>query len=637
MEPAAIDPVEADGSIRVMTCAIRHRGPDAEGAWMDARAGVALGHRRLAIVDLTVEGSQPMHSPSGRYVIVFNGEIYNFQELRAELPGIPWRGHSDTEVLLAGFDRWGIHAMLQRCSGMFAFAVWDRRERHLTLGRDRFGEKPLYYGCQGRRLLFASELKAFQKLPGFTAEIDRSALATFIQHGYIPAPYSIYQGIRKLLPGTILQIVPERLPEFENPLSYWSLENAVSASALDPFRGSREEAIAELEIMLRRATRQQMMADVPLGAFLSGGVDSSTIVALMQAQSGVKVRTFSIGFHEESHNEAPYAAAVAKHLGTDHTEFYVSSTEALAVVPRIPEIYDEPFADSSQIPTYLVSQLARQHVTVSLSGDAGDELFGGYDRYAFVRRIAERLAPIPSSLRRLGGNLISGIPPRAWNMAIQAMRLNRLQRRVHVSGDRAHKLAEILRYSRPEDIYYRAISLWDSHDNPALGAVGHKTSANAKNVWTHIPDLTHRMMALDMSMYLPDDILVKVDRAAMAVSLETRVPLLDHRVVEFVWRLPLGFKVREGVAKWILRQVLYRYVPPALIERPKMGFGVPIGPWLRGPLRPWADELLREDRLLQDGFFSAELIRQRWREHLSGDRNWQNQLWPVLMFQAWLK
>lgn len=623
-----------------MSASIVSRGPDDCGVWLDAEAGVALAHRRLSILDLSPAGHQPMLSASGQYVIAFNGEIYNHLELRAEVEKIgstvKWRGHSDTETLLAGFEAWGIEATLKKAVGMFALALWDRSARTLTLARDRLGEKPLYYGWQGDTFLFASELKALKAHPAFQGKIDRDSLALMLRHNYIPAPYSIYQGIRKLLPGTSLHLVPGKREG--KPVPYWSLCEVAERGQAQPFAGNEAEAIATLERLLLESISLQMIADVSLGAFLSGGVDSSTVVALMQAQSSRPVKTFTIGFHEAGYDEAGYARAVAQHLGTEHTELYVTSEQTRAVIPQLPALYDEPFADSSQIPTFLISQLARRHVTVSLSGDAGDELFGGYNRYLWAASIWRKLGRIPVPLRQLAADSVSMLSTQSWNRlyALVSMMLP-LRLRVSRLGDKLHKLAEILAASSPEGIYWDLVSHWKHPTHIAIGTIEPPTVLTERSTWPALRDFEQRIMYLDAMSYLPDDILAKVDRAAMGVSLETRVPLLDHRVVEFAWQLPLSMKIRQGQGKWILRQVLYKYVPKELIERPKMGFGVPIDSWLRGPLQEWAEALLDASRLKREGFFNPAPIRQKWREHLSGERNWQYYLWDVLMFQAWLE
>jgi asparagine synthase (glutamine-hydrolysing) len=621
---------------------IRHRGPDDEGVWVDAERGVALAHRRLSIVDLSAAGHQPMTSPSERFVLAFNGEIYNHLDLRRELErshgSIGWHGHSDTETLLAGFDAWGIVATLQKAIGMFAFAVWDREQCALILGRDRVGEKPLYYGWHGqghaRALLFGSELKALRAHPAFTTEIDRDTLAQFMRHGYVPAPGSIYRGTHKLPPGTVAWL---RAPDAPVELTtYWSASEVMLRGAQAPLDLGPTEAVDRLEALLKDAVRQQMVADVALGAFLSGGVDSSTIVALMQAQSSRPVRSFSIGFHEPGFNEAEHAKAVAAHLGTDHTELYVTAAQALEVVPQLPAMYDEPFADSSQIPTHLVAQLARRHVTVALSGDAGDELFGGYTRYLLTQRLWGRISRLPAPLRRVVAAALMAVPEAGWDRAASlAGRVLPLSRRLSHLGEKLHKGARAMTEPNCDALYLELVSLWR---DPTALVPGSREPATVlsgtDSPLRALPDVP-RMMAYDLLTYLPDDILVKVDRAAMAVSLETRVPLLDHRVIEFAWQLPQALKLRDGVTKWALREVLYRHVPRALIDRPKMGFGVPIDQWLRGPLRDWAELLLGERELSADGLLDPTLIRRAWQAHVSGKANLQYALWNVLMFQAW--
>ncbi len=629
--------------LRRMTDSILHRGPDSDGHWLDADAGIAMGHRRLAIVDLTAAGAQPMESVSGRYVIAFNGEIYNHLAIRTDLQNDgqapAWRGHADTETLLAGFDAWGIEATLKKCIGMFAIALWDRQSRTLTLARDRLGEKPLYYGWQGtgtsRVFLFGSELKALRAHPAFTAEIDRDALAGYFRHMAMPATYSIYQGIQKLAPGAILSVSLSAPQPVIN--AYWSATNAIEQGTAHPFAGGADQAVEELDRLLRDAVNKQMTADVPLGAFLSGGVDSSTVVALMQAQSQRAIKTFSIGFYEEAFNEARYAKAVAEHLGTDHTEFYVTAQQALDVIPQLPTLYDEPFADSSQIPTYLVSKLARGHVTVSLSGDAGDELFCGYQRYSTTAELWRRLSSIPAPVRVGAARAFEKVPPRMLNALGRQISSKPRWARL---GDRVHKGLELVDSDSLIELYTRLISNWKDPSSLVIGS--RETETVLTGLSRSFASLSgiEQLMALDLVTYLPDDILTKVDRAAMGVSLETRVPMLDHRVVEFAWSLPLQYKLRaEGAVrtnKWVLRQVLHRYVPRQLVERPKMGFGVPIDSWLRGPLRDWAENLLDESRLRKEGILNAAEVRQKWAEHISGRRNWQNQLWSVLMFQAWL-
>jgi len=631
---------ELKAVVTSMARVLSHRGPDDEGIWVDAPAGIALGHRRLSVIDLSPEGHQPMSSSSGRYSISFNGEIYNFREIRAELEalGHRFRGHSDTEVALAAIDQWGLKRALKRFVGMFAFGLWDRREHILYLARDRMGEKPLYYGqCQGA-FMFASELKALHEVPGWTGTIDRDALALFLRHSYVPGPYSIYTDIRKLTPGTLLAIDRNYATgQFPKQETYWSVGAAVEHGRRGAMIVDAAAAAEELDRLLRKAIVEKMVADVPLGAFLSGGIDSSAVVALMQAQSPRPVRTFTIGFHESNYNEAEAAKAVARHLGTDHTEMYVSPTEAMAVIPRLPQLYDEPFADPSQIPTFLVSELARRHVTVTLSGDGGDELFGGYTRYFLGKEIWRKIGWMPLWLRRIGARVAVGVSPRTWKTILRSAPVLFGGVRVLNPDHKVHRLAAILKVRDPVQIYRLLVSHWEEPAAMVLGATEPPTALSEPYSSTGPSDFTEQMMYLDMISYLPDDILVKVDRASMGVSLEARVPLLDHRLVEFVWKLPLSRKIRGGEGKWLLRQVLYKYVPRELIDRPKMGFGVPIDSWLRGPLRDWAEAYLAQDRLMQEGFLSPQPIRDKWSEHLSGKRDWQYYLWDVLMFETWLE
>lgn len=624
---------------RDMANAIAYRGPDDSGVWADADAGIALAHRRLSILELSAAGHQPMLSACGRYVIAFNGEIYNHLELRSELEkdlGAQWRGHSDTETLLAAIALWGIEETLKKSLGMFAFALWDRVARNLILARDRLGEKPLYYGWLGDSFLFGSELKALKAHPAFNTEVNRDALALLMRHNYIPAPYSIWQGISKLPPGSFLSVsVAKPEPRVSH---YWSGKKIIEKGLCSPFAGSAEEAVSELESLLLAAVGQQMVADVPLGAFLSGGIDSSTIVALMQAQSIRPVRTFSIGFHEAQYNEAAYAKAVARHIGTDHTELYVTAADALNVIPRLPTLYDEPFSDSSQIPTFLVSQLAREQVAVSLSGDGGDELFCGYNRYLLTNRLWRKLSRLPIGVRKSMAVLLTAWSPATWNcLANPLMKASPGRFRQMNVGDKLHKGAQVLSCQTVGELYLNLVSHWQDPASLVIGATEPPTALNFSELQPSTTKDIERMMALDMLSYLPDDILTKVDRAAMGVSLETRVPFLDHRVVEFAWKLPLQYKLRDGIGKWVLREVLYKYVPKGLIDRPKMGFGVPIDNWLRGPLLEWADALLNENRLRSEGFFNPLPIKIKWQEHLSGKRNWHYYLWDILMFQAWLE
>ena len=625
-----------------MNESIRHRGPDQADVWTDPESHVAMAFNRLAILDLSPAGYQPMQSASGRYIITFNGEVYNHRALRDELVakghGQEWRGHSDTETLLAAIESWGVGGALERATGMFAFALWDRAERSLTLARDRLGEKPLYYGRQGvgDAFFFASELKALAQHPDFRPEIDRDALALFLRYNYVPAPFTVYRGIAKLEPGSFLTL--DRAAAEPRIEEYWSGAKAAETGVADPLRLSPEEMIDALEQLLESSIGQQMIADVPLGAFLSGGVDSSTVVALMQKLSSRPVKTFTIGFHEKSYNEAEHAKAVARHLRTDHTELYVTPEEARAVIPRLPQMYDEPFADSSQIPTHLVSALARRHVTVALSGDGGDELFGGYTRYLLTAELWGKISGVPRPLRVAAARMMKVLPPSAWTKIGQvAGRMLPRIAQFDRLGDKVHKGAPLLHSRSPAELYGGMLSLWRDPASLVIGANEPPSQATGATPELHGLGMIERMMALDMLGYLPDDILAKVDRAAMAISLETRVPFLDHRVVEFAWRIPFGMKIRDGQTKWILRQLLNRHLPSELFERPKMGFGVPIDSWLRGPLREWAEELLDERRLLNEGYFRPESIRRTWEAHLGGRVNEQYRLWTVLMFQSWLE
>jgi asparagine synthase (glutamine-hydrolysing) len=620
-----------------MADSIRHRGPDDSGMWVDSGAGIALGFRRLAILDLSPTGHQPMASTDGRYMIIFNGEVYNFADLRGELSarGHAFRGTSDTEIMLAAISEWGLEAAVKRFNGMFAFAVWDRQTRCLHLVRDRLGVKPLYYCRMGAVFLFGSELKALRAHPAFAAEIYREALALYLRYSYIPAPWSIYRNVSKLPPASILSLKADSPAASPQPQPYWSAREIAEQGAGGPLPQKDPELIDQLDGILRASVRERMIADVPLGAFLSGGIDSSAIVALMQAQSGRPVKTFTIGFRDSGFDEAGYARAVARHLGTEHTELYVTPEEARAVIPGLPQLYDEPFADASQIPTFLVSQLARQHVTVSLSGDGGDELFGGYNRYFWTRRIWGAVGWMPAGLRKSLGGFLAGLSGEDWQKANAALPS---RRRLPNIADKASRLGEMLEAGTVEETYLNLISQWKQPETVVLEAREPLTLPRQPGQWPRLPTFTDRMMYLDLVTYLPDDILAKLDRAAMGVSLEGRVPYLDdQRVVEFAWRLPQRAKIRDGKGKWILRQVLYRYVPPKLIERPKMGFGVPIDSWLRGPLREWAETLLDAGRLQREGFLNPEPVRLKWAEHLSGKRNGQYPLWNILMFQAWLQ
>lgn len=622
--------------LREMTDALQHRGPDDEGQWADASSGIALGQRRLSIIDLSPLGHQPMCSESGRYWTIFNGEVYNYLELRKELPGVAWRGNSDTEVMLAAIERWGLERAVQRFVGMFAFALWDTRERLLHLVRDRIGIKPLYYGFVGDAVLFGSELKALRCHPEFMGEIDRDALALFVRHNYIPQPYSIYRDTHKLTPGTILTL---RAPSDRDarPQSYWCMRQIAEAGQADPFTGSPVEAIEQLKSLLSESVRLRMIADVPVGAFLSCGIDSTTVVALMQAQTAQRVKTFSIGFLNQEYDEAPYAAEIARHLGTDHTELYARPEEALELIPSLPYYYDEPFSDSSQIPTMLVSALARKQVTVSMSGDGGDELFAGYQRYMLGQQVAH-LLKIPKYVRLFGARVISGgvgMWPERWlpNINISNSRpLGDL-----LSRRRLDKLRLALQCDTVEQLYLPVISHATAPTELVLASREPLTTMTDRSRWSRLNSSVHQMMYLDLLTYLPDDVLTKVDRASMSVALEARVPLLDHRVVEFSWRLPLSLKLRQGVAKWILKQIAYSFVPKKLLQQPKRGFTVPLGAWLRGPLRAWAEDLIDETAVRNQGFLNTQFVRSLWKNHLRGTADNHAVLWDVISFQAWLR
>lgn len=623
--------------VEQMAWRIKHRGPDDAGIWLNQSGDLAMAHRRLAIIDLSPTGHQPMTSPCGRFTLVFNGEIYNHPDLRTDLERegghFDWRGHSDTETLLASLRYWGVEKTLQRVNGMFAFALWDSTEHRLFLARDRMGEKPLYYGNNGGCFLFGSELKSFKAHPHWQAEIDRNALALYMRYNNVPTPWSIYQGIKKLPPAHFV-VIHEAGQQVSEPHCYWNLAEIVEQQVAIQAGDDSDALVDELDGLLRDAVYSRMAADVPLGAFLSGGFDSTMVVALMQAQSPLPIKTFTIGFHEQGYNEAVHARAVAAHLGTDHTELYVTPEEVMAVISRLPTIWDEPFSDSSQIPTLLVSELARKHVTVSLSGDGGDELFCGYNRYTQGYQIWHKLQLLPASLRQLIGSLMQVFPGASLEYL-----LSFLPKRFQIPhlADRLLKLAEVVKEKSNESYYHHLVSHWKEPDRLVLGAKEPPTIFNLTEQHPKLTDFREQMMYLDSKTYLPDDILTKVDRASMAVSLEARVPLLDHRVVEFAWKVPMLLKYRDGKGKWLLREVLYRYVPRELMERPKMGFGVPIEHWLGGSLREWSEALLGESRLRDEGFFDPVPIRKMWQEHVAGKRRWHYCLWGVLMFQQWIE
>ncbi len=627
--PARLD---LEASACRMAAELVHRGPDDAGVWKDPAHGLALAHRRLAIIDVSPHGHQPMVSVSGRYVVVYNGEIYNFEELRAELQGSghaqDWRGHSDTEVFLAAVEAWGLDVALTRVVGMFAIALWDRETRTLTLARDRIGEKPLYYGRIEQTFCFASELKAIRALWGSRLEIDPPVVSEFMQFGYVPSPRCIYRGLSKLAPGHYVQVGPDR--PLGNPKAFWQLSNAAQVELTAQLaRADDLQLVDLLHDRLKTSVRLQMMSDVPLGAFLSGGVDSSAVVALMQSQSDRRVRTFTIGFHEKAFDEAPYAKAVAEHLGTDHTELYVPAAEAAAVIPDLPRIYDEPFADSSQIPTTLVSRLTRQHVTVSLSGDGGDELFAGYPRYGITAGLWRQMSRLPMSLRVAVAGMLKSVSPQIWDNALSVFPGALRQR---VNGRRVHRLAQLLVTRTLAEMYVCLMSQWQPEEGLVLGLDGYGSYSRP---WSDRGGAIEQMRSWDIRQYLPDDLLVKVDRAAMSASLESRAPLLDYRVVELAFALPEQALVRDGQTKWILRRVLDRYVPRKLIDRPKAGFSVPLAQWIRGPLREWAQDLLDPVTLRAQARLDYERVALLWEQHQSGKYDRSYYLWNVLMFQAW--
>lgn len=615
-----------------MTQTLSHRGPDDSGVWLSEQAGIAFGQRRLAIIDLSSMGHQPMVSANGRYTITFNGEVYNFRELKAELErcGVQFRGHSDTEVIVEGFAQWGVKSTIARLNGMFAIAAWDAGERQLFLARDRMGEKPLYWAVFDGLVLFGSELKALRAHPGWKPSLNRGAIAAFLRHGYVPGPFTIYEGVCKLPPAGLVKIVSGGGPDVG---AYWDLAGVVSQGQRDTLRADEEGLVDELEALLHDAVSRRMIADVPLGAFLSGGYDSSTVVALMQKASPRPVRTFTISFENPEFDEAKHAEAVARHLGTDHTTFPVSGADALDVVPKLAEMYDEPFADPSEIPTHIVSALTRKRVKVALSGDGGDELFSGYNRYQWTQNVWRQSAKMPLVFRRLASSSIRAVPPSTLDRIARCVPYFRRVPRV---GQKAHRLAQILSLPSIDSLYHQVIA--SHHPNPdslVKGAQEVRTACWGQNLEALLPNPVDRMRYLDMCTYLPDDILTKVDRASMAVALEVRVPLLDHRVVEWVWKLPSSQNARARRPKHLLRRVLARHVPDHLVERPKMGFGVPLADWLRGPLRNWAEDLMSEACLSAGDIFDVEGIRSLWTEFLSGDNERHFLIWNVLMFQAW--
>ena len=626
-----------------MNSAISHRGPDTNGTWFDENSGIVLGHQRLSIIDLSAAGNQPMLSNSQRFVLTYNGEIYNHLEIRKELErsnaNIKWSGNSDTEVLLEAIDFWGVENTLQKIDGMFAFGLWDQKTRSLILARDRIGEKPLYFGWQGKGdnkvFIFSSELKSLKVHPEFNREINRDAIALQLRHISIPAPYSIYKNIYKLLPGHYLQLSENDLKNNLLPQSkiYWSLAEKAIYGYDNQLSLSEASIQNDLEKQLHSTVKKQMISDVPLGVFLSGGTDSTIIAALMQSQSDQPIKTFTIGFDENNYDEAKYAKKISKHLGTNHTELYISSKTAMEVVPKIPTIYDEPFSDSSQIPTFLVSELAKQQVKVALSGDGGDELFCGYNRHVMSKKFSNIFRLVPISFRKTLSSGLHSISPQSWNKI--STLLPGLKNHTNF-GDKIHKFGYALKAKTLYDLYYILRSHWQNPTEVVIDSKEPGTFLTQFRPNLHKLNIQQQMMVLDTLTYLPDDILVKVDRASMASSLETRAPFLDHKLIEYVWKIPHALKFKNGQGKWILKKILNKYVPSNLTERPKMGFGVPLDIWLRGPLRDWAENLLNEKRLKHDGYFTEKLIRDKWKEHLSGKQNWQDLLWNVLMFQAWI-
>jgi asparagine synthase (glutamine-hydrolysing) len=622
-----------------MAEAMAHRGPDDQDEWVDETEGLAVAYRRLAIIDTSELGHQPMASSCGRYVLVYNGEIYNHREMRRALEGRGrrFRGHSDTEVLIEAISEWGLEATLRKTNGMFGLAVWDRKRRLLCLARDRLGEKPLYYGWNGRTFLFASEVRALSARNDFEGQINRDSLSLLIRFNFIPARYSIFDGIQKLAPGSFVEVSPDKPGELPTPRLYWSLHDVVRDGASNGHKVDEREALELFEELFLDSVERRLISDVPLGAFLSGGIDSSLVVAAMSRLSSVPVRTFTIGFPNAAFNEAREAAAVAQHLGTDHTELYVSPQEAIDTIPRLPALYDEPFADSSQIPTQLVAELARKDVTVALSGDGGDESFAGYPRHKFAQRLAPFLSHLPRRGRMLVARAARARSAAEWDRTFaQIDRMVPARLRVSRPGDKLGRAADLFGIDNPDLLYRDLLATSPNPTSFVLGASEPATILTEPQSWPPGLSPMQMMMYLDTAIYLPDDILTKVDRATMATSLEARVPFLDHRLVEFAWGLPTNLKYRRGQSKYLPKQMLAKYVPSRLFERPKMGFGVPLDEWLRGPLREWAEDLLDENRMQTDGYLNHENVRKMWVEHLSGVRDRKYNLWGILMFQAWL-
>ena len=637
-----IDQVTLASWIHKSTEQLQHRGPDDFGTWTDSKSGIALGHRRLSVLDPSPQGHQPMISQDENLILTYNGEIYNFAELRKDLAaeGTQCKSQSDTEALIAAISKWGLLKTLGKINGMFAFALWDRQKQQLQLVRDRFGQKPLYYGWAKKNFVFGSELSALLEFPGFEKTIDRESVQLLLQHSNIPAPHTIYHDCWKLMPGTVLTVTPQDL-EYRNlrkPETFWSPVVAATESLSSPLELPADQAVKSLEVELNDAISRCMVADVPIGAFLSGGIDSSLVTALMQQNSRTPIKTFSIGFVDQGYNEALDAKKIAQAIGTDHTELYLTSRDAQSIIPDIPKIYDEPFADSSQLPTHLVSKLARQHVTVSLSGDGGDELFGGYNRYMWSQRLGKIVTGYPRWLRSWLARRVHSLSPEQWDrMYSMVTKYSATKRPITQFGDKLYKLGNMINALDCGEMYWRLVSQWEDPSSAVIGGGKTPHPRHKYYEWPQINNLVQQIMLLDTIFYLPNDILVKLDRASMAVGLEARVPLLDHKLFEFAWRLPLNLKVHNGSGKWILREVLSYYIPRPLFERPKMGFGVPLANWLRNDLREWAEELLSINNLRNTGYFDPKIVRTVWREHLSGAHNHQYQLWPILMFQAWLE
>ena len=623
-----------------MCSTLVNRGPDDFGSWVDQKSGIAMSHRRLAIQDTSLAGHQPMVSRSSRYVIVYNGEIYNYRILRRELKktGYIFSGQSDTEVLLAAIEIWGLNMALSKFIGMFAFALWDRSNRELYLARDRVGEKPLYYGFFGNVLLFGSELKALEIHDSFIKKINRDAISLLLRYNYIPAPYSIYDNVYKVKPGTFLAIKPQKQKISITEHVYWSFRNIVKRERPNNKINNYEEAMLSVKDTLTESIRGQMIADVPLGAFLSGGIDSSLVVSIMQSLSSNRIKTYTIGFDYSEHNEAYDAKSIANYLGTEHTELYVTASQALDVIPKIPNIFDEPFADSSQIPTYLISELARTDVTVSLSGDGGDELFGGYNRYHQGYSTWKNLSRMPYPINYICSEIIHSINPDKWNILYNYLGKYIANRKDHKNiGDKLYKMADIVKINNPQDMYSSLISFWSNTEEVVLNSSEPMSIPRDYDNWIGSLDDRENMMFLDTISYLPDDILTKVDRSSMAVSLESRAPFLNHSVIELSQRVPIEMKIKNGQGKWILRNILNDFIPSNLIDRPKTGFGIPIAEWLRGPLKEWAESLIDSSRLKDDGYFNPALITDMWKKHISKNRNYGHHLWSILMFQAWLE